>query len=134
MKIMQIFKSENDFIADLFSEELTRFEESVESYEKSRWANLDYSTYSLSKILGLDDSYKLPLLVEALCNLPPSILMPKYYFVEDGEFESISEYDVSEALSTNFMINPFTGKEDFNFKPKVIRRFVLAEGVLKSEQ
>lgn len=133
MNILHVFKQKNEFIADNYSAELSRFEKNVESYERSKWASLDYSTYALSKILNLDNSKELPLLIESLCNLTPNLLTPKYYFIESNEFEEVSELDVSEAVNKEFMINPFTGKEDFNFKPKVIRRFVLSEGVLESE-
>lgn len=133
MNILHVFKQENKFIADNFSAELSRFEKAVESYERSRWASLDYSSYALSKILDLDNAKELPLLIESLCNLTPNLLTPKYYFVEHDEVKEISELEVFEAVQKEFIINPFTGVEDFNFKPKVIRRFVLSEGVLKSE-
>lgn len=133
MKILHVFKQENEFIADNYSAALSRFEKAVEAYERSKWASLDYSSYALAKILDLDNSRELPLLIEALCNLTPNLLAPKYYFVENGELEMISELDVSEAISKEYMINPFTGLEDFDFKPKVIRRFVLSEEVINSE-
>lgn len=73
------------------------------------------------------------MLIEALCNLTPSLLTPKYYFVENGEVEEMTELEVSESINKKYIINPLTGLEDFDFKKKVIRRFVLSEEVLESE-
>ncbi|WFE72654.1 hypothetical protein P8S55_06080 [Halomonas sp. M1] len=133
MKILHVFKQENEFIAENYSAALSRFEKAVETYERSKWASLDYSSYALAKILDLDNSRELPMLIEALCNLTPSLLTPKYYFVENGEVEEMTELEVSESINKKYIINPLTGLEDFDFKKKVIRRFVLSEEVLESE-
>ena len=133
MEVFRVFKNENVFITENFSVALSRLEKAVEAYDKDQWASLDYSSFALSEILALDNKKELPLLIEALCNLNPNLLEPKYYFVENGEFEEISEFEVFEAAKHQFIINPFTGLEDFNFRPKIIRRFALSKGVLESD-